>query len=330
MSHKDLWVKIKRETKGRSPAEELAVLRGYLADWPQYKGPYQELGKKLTRRAEELERVLSVRSSHEAHRDPFSVRRRGLAEVVIIGLPNVGKSTLFTALTGTAAETADYPYTTLVPNIGMMTIGAYEFELVDLPPAPETELSSVSYAGGLREAVTNAGLLAVVVDCSGDPERQLRLTAERLTELDVKAVWDVDGAWGLGEGGRERPSILFGSRVDAAPAGALSALRELAPGATVFGHPLGADGRSAAGTALCELVGRIVVVARNPAEPDDPIEYAVPRGSTIMDLAAAIHKDLAAHAKRARVWGASTAHDGSEVGLEHELAAGDVVEILER
>ena len=53
MSHKDLWVKIKGESKGKSPREELRLLEGYLADWPEYKGPYQELRKKLERRVSE-------------------------------------------------------------------------------------------------------------------------------------------------------------------------------------------------------------------------------------------------------------------------------------
>jgi len=328
MSHKDLWVKIKRETKGKTPSEEIAVLRGYLADWPRYKGPYQELKKKLSRRVKELERVLVVRGTHEIHADPFSVRKRGLAVVGLVGLPNVGKTTLFSTLTGVKAAAADYPYTTLTPNVGMMSIGSYEFEMVDLPPVSEEPLSELSYASGLKEAVANAELLTVVVDLLGDTELQLWLLGERFRELDIRAVWEVGGTAGLGAG-RERPAVLVGSRADVADAGSPAALRSFAPGAGVFGHPLSEDGRRSVGKALCLLVGHIVVQARNPADPDEPVEYAVPVGATAHDLAAAVHRDLAARANGARIWGPSALYDGQEVGLDHALTAGDTVEILE-
>ena len=362
MSHKDLWVKIKRETKGKTPVEEASILRAYLAGWPEYKGPYQELGKKLTRRVEELERVLSVRASHEAHTDPFSIRKRGLAEVGLVGLPNVGKSTLFRALTGAPAEVADYPYTTLVPNVGMMAVGAYEFEIVDLPPLSEEPVSELSYAGGLREAVSNAGLLIIVVDLREDLELQLWLTDERLTELGTRVVWRADGPSGIGSGDRVRQSVLVGTHADRTePSGAAGAvhgndkcpeggqgsetggdvalrgeesrvgrLAELAPGALVFTHPLPDGGRALFGEALCGLVGRIVVKARDPEEPDEPLEYAVPRGATALDLAQAVHKELAGQARGARVWGPSARYEGQEVGLDHLLEPGDMVEIIER
>lgn len=330
MSHRDLWVKIKRETKGKAPAEEVAVLREYLADWPAFKGPYQELGKKLARRVEELEKILSVRGAHEVRDDPFSVRKRGLAQVGLVGLPNVGKSTLFEALTGAEVETADYPYTTLLPNVGMMPIGAYEFEIVDLPPLSEGPISELSYASGLKEAVSNAGLLVVVVDLSGDPEKELSVTCERLDELEVRAVWRAGGETGIGSTGRAKPALLFGTHVDRAGVDALEYLRSMVPSATLFAHPLGPGERAAVGEALSGLVGRIVVKARNPAEPDEPLDYAVPVGATVGDLAAAIHRELASKARRARVWGPSAVHEGQEVGLDHVLEGGDTVEIIER
>ncbi|MBD3366589.1 MAG: TGS domain-containing protein [Candidatus Eisenbacteria bacterium] len=331
MSHKDLRVKIKKETKGRTPDQEIAILRGYLADWPEYKGPYQELGKKLSRRVRELERVIAVRGSREVHEDPFSVRKRGLAQVGLVGLPNAGKSTVFCALSGAPAETATYPYTTLVPNVGMMSVGAYEFELVDLPPLSDDQpVSSLSYAAGLKEAVSNAGLLAVVVDLRTDLELVLWVIGERLTELDTRAVWDPAGAAGIGSGEHARPAVLVATRADEADAGSLDELRTRARGALIFAHPFGEGVRSRIGEALCSFVGRIVIKARNPAEPDDPVDYAVPDGATVLDLAETIHKDLAASAERARIWGPSARHEGQEVGLDHVLSPGDTVEVIER
>lgn len=334
MSHRDLWRKIKREVKGKPPEEEIRVLEHYLADWPEFKGPYQEMRKKYERRIAELTRILEVQSSHVAHRDPFSVRKRGIAEVALVGLPNSGKSTLLNALTGAGAATADYPYTTLVPNVGMWNLGAFALELVDLPPVPEGSLSEVQYAAGLREAVLNADLLCLVVSLEGDPVADVRALNERLDEIGVLPLFSSGGPGGdgdLGErSGRVRGAILVGSRSDLAGPDALSALSGVVPGASVFGHPFGESGTDGLLNALCRFLDKVVVLARDPKSPEEPLRYAVPVGATVLDLAEHIHKDLARSAKRAKVWGASAKFPGQEVGLDHPLGPGDIVEIYSR
>jgi ribosome-interacting GTPase 1 len=311
MSHKDLWVKIKRESKGKPPGEELRLLEDYLSDWPEYKGPYQELRKKLERRVAELRKITRVLASHGGHTDPFSVRKRGLAEVALVGLPNVGKTSVLNALTGAAAEVADYPYTTLTPNVGMFSPGGFELEIVDLPPFPEGSLDEVHYAGGLKEACLNATVLCQVVDLAADPELQLDALRGELEEI-----------------GATRPFLVVGCRADVAGQGALEALRALCPGAAVFGFPFGEGEERAVAEAVCALIGRIVVDARDPVSKEEPLAYALPEGASVLDLAAQIHKDLAKQARRARVWGPSASFEGQEVGLDHELRAGDTVEIL--
>ena len=82
--------------------------------------------------------------------------------------------------------------------------------------------------------------------------------------------------------------------------------------------------------ALCGLVGRIVVDARDPVSKEEPLAYALVSGATVLDLAGQIHKDLARSAQKARVWGPSASFDGQEVGLDHVLSLGDTVEILTR
>ncbi len=313
ISHKDLWIKIKRESKGKSSRDEVRLLEDYLSDWPEYKGPYQELRKKLERRAAELRKVDRVLASHSASDDPFSVRKRGLAEVALVGLPNVGKTSVLTALTGTHAEVADYPYTTLTPNVGMFSLGGVEFEIVDLPPFPEGALDEVHYAAGLKEACLNAALLCIVVNLEGDFELQLDTLRGALSDM-----------------GADRPAVLVGTHVDAGASAEIERLRVLAAGAPVFGFPLGEGEERAVAEALCGLIGRIIVDARDPVSKEEPLAYAVPEGACVLDLAGLIHKDLAKKARKARVWGPSSSFDGQEVGLDHVLSPGDTVEILTR
>ncbi len=312
MSHKDLWVKIKHESKGKSPREELRLLEDHLVGWPEYKGPYQELRKKLERRVAELRKAGRVLATHSASDDPFSVRKRGLAEIALVGLPNVGKTSVLDALTGANAEVADYPYTTLTPNVGMFSLGGFEFEIVDLPPFPEGGLDDVHYADGLKEACLNATFLCIVVDLTADRELQLDTLRGQLAEM----------------GADNKATVLFGTHVDTIGSAELAALRELGGGAPVFGLPLEEGERRAIAEAFCGIIGRIIVDARDPVSKDEPVAYAVPEGASVLDLAGQIHKDLAGRARKARVWGASASFDGQRVGLDHVLSSGDTVEIL--
>jgi len=311
ISHKDLWIRIKRESKGKPPREELRLLEGHLVDWPEYKGPYQELRKKLERRVEELRKVGRVLASHSASDDPFSVRKRGLAEIALVGLPNVGKTSVLDALTGANAEVADYPYTTLTPNVGMFSLGGCEFEIVDLPPFPEGRLEDVHYADGLKEACLNATFLCVVIDLTADRELQLDTLRGQLAEM-----------------GADKAIVFMGTHVDTVGPAELAALRELCGGAPVFGLPLREGERRALAEAFCGIIGKIIVDARDPVSKDEPVAYAVPEGASVLDLARQIHKDLAGRARKARVWGTSASFDGQGVGLDHVLSSGDTVEIL--
>lgn len=105
--------------------------------------------------------------------------------LALVGNPNAGKTTLFNALTGLRAKTANFPGTTVEQRIGKATLGRLEVLLVDLPglyglgsPAPEEKLAADALRGRLAgQPVPDAVL--VVVDAT-NLERNLFLAGEVL------------------------------------------------------------------------------------------------------------------------------------------------------
>lgn len=56
-----------------------------------------------------------------------------LGDVALIGTPSVGKSSLINAISNVKAKVADYPFTTLIPNLGSVKHRDYTFNVVDVP-----------------------------------------------------------------------------------------------------------------------------------------------------------------------------------------------------
>jgi GTP-binding protein len=165
---------------------------------------------------------------------------RLVADVGLVGLPNAGKSTLLSRLTAARPKVADYPFTTLTPNLGVAE-GESRFVVADVPGLIEGAHEGRGLGLTFLRHVSRCLALVYVVDLTGDPATDLATVRAEVEAFDPE----------LGK----RRSLVVGTKADLAPAGA-GAVELVVSGVTGEGV-----------AALAARLGDLVAEAR-AAEPE--------------------------------------------------------------
>lgn len=310
--HQEMRRIIKRRITGLEGTDRIQVLKELLEQFPgYYQGPYGELRKWVLDLIEEAKVRRSVK-----HQDEFFVAKEGAAQVVLVGPPNAGKSSLLKALTGRQVAVGDYPFTTLRPVAGMVKVNGAVVQMVDLP-------------GLLDGAVDGKGGGRALLGCIRMADAALfvaPLTADGLREFSLVLAEVVS------EAGIDLPHALVGTKADLDPSGRLwQELRAFLPGVG------GVRCSSASGAGLEEvrqlvwgLCGLIRVFPKPRGKPVAEEAVVLAPGSTVQEFVAALNRAWLSRVGQARVTGPSVRFPGQAVGMNHTLADGDIVELLIR
>ncbi len=132
---------------------------------------------------------------------------RLIADVALVGFPNAGKSTLISAISAARPKIADYPFTTLVPNLGVVRSGDTEFVVADIPGLIEGASEGRGLGHQFLRHIERARVLVVLLDLASlqgrTPADQERILLEELGRYEAALL--------------ERPRLVVGTKADVAP-----------------------------------------------------------------------------------------------------------------
>jgi GTP-binding protein len=129
---------------------------------------------------------------------------KSLADVALVGFPSAGKSSLVSVISAAKPKIADYPFTTLVPNLGVVKAGDVTFTVADVPGLIEGASAGKGLGLDFLRHIERCAVLVHVIDCATlEPDR------DPLQDLDV-----IEKELALYGGLEDRPRIVVLNKID--------------------------------------------------------------------------------------------------------------------
>jgi ribosome-interacting GTPase 1 len=311
--------------KAQTPEERLECLKKMFQLVPKHKASEKLQAELKTKISEAKEEVEHARKHPKKAGVSYKFPKQGAGQFIVLGGPNVGKSRLLTRLTRATPEVAPYPFTTREPHAGMMDWEDVKVQLIDTPP-----ITADVMEGYLSSLVRAADAALLMVDLGDDDGP---FAAETVVQRlkDVKTIL-------VGKKPAEQddyslqfiPTMLVGNKIDVAGADErLAIVREMF-GDTFAMHVIAAEqdqGMEELRASIYRFLNVIRVYTKQPGKPPDMTSpFTCPSGSTLVEMAALVHRDFAQNLKSARIWGTGV-FDGQTVKRDHVLHDKDVVEL---
>ena len=134
----------------------------------------------------------------------YDLELKLMADVALVGFPNAGKSTLISVISAARPKIADYPFTTLEPNLGVVRYDSTEVVVADIPGLIEGASDGRGLGHRFLRHVERARVLLVLIDLGADagrmPDDQERVLLDELRRYDASLL--------------DRPRLVVGSRSD--------------------------------------------------------------------------------------------------------------------
>lgn len=318
----------KRYKEAKEPSEKLLCLEEMYATIPKHKGT-----EKM--QADIKRRIASLKDDIELHRRQgkkgFSYRipKEGCGQIVLVGAPNSGKSSLLKAVSNAEPLIAQYPFTTHAPLPGMAHYLDVKMQIIDLPPISEEHTEH-----WLSDIVKAADVVLAVVDIQSDDPLQEFYEVRRVLEKFKVAlsshkdsgasIKEIDFRWTL------KKTIIAFNKCDSTEQDEIAELftemidirYEMIKISTL--NNIGIDNLL---RGVYRSLDVIRVYSKMPGKPPDmKAPFTIPVGGTLLDFAKTVHEDFARDLKYGRIWG-SGKFEGQQAPHDFVLSDGDIVEL---
>jgi ribosome-interacting GTPase 1 len=312
--------------KATDHAEKIELLEEMMSKIPKHKGT-DHLRADLRRKLSKM-KVSSQQSKKGVSRQGsvYNIGKEGAGQIVVVGAPNVGKSSLVASQTNANPEVSLAPYSTWGPTPGMMAIENIQVQLIDTPP-----LNPDHVEADMFNLIRKCDLILVMVDLHADPVEQLEesmalLAGQRVAPDHLPDLYQDEVRRFF-----YKPCLVLANKCDdESDDEVYEIFRELLEGDCPMMPISVATGRNidAMKQEIVSILGIMRVYSQAPGEKAKfNLPFVLPIGSTVEEFAGKVHQDFAENMKSARVWGKSAAFEGQTVSREHILQDGDIVEL---
>jgi ribosome-interacting GTPase 1 len=158
----------------RNPREKLRLMQEFLSLVPKHKGT-AKLCAQVKKQMAVLRREIEEGKRRKTGRGgpKFFIEKEGAAQIVLLGLTNVGKSSFLMAATNAKVEVSPAPYTTKEPVPGMLPYEDVLFQIVEAPALMEGAAEGKAWGLQTLALARNADGLMLMVDLTQNPSEQL-------------------------------------------------------------------------------------------------------------------------------------------------------------
>ncbi len=176
------WIKV---MEAKTPEDKIRALEEFISSVPKHKGT-ENLLLWARRRLSQLREEVEEKKKRKGGKGPkFYIEKEGAAQLVLLGVPNSGKSSLLAKLTNAKPLVTDYPYATRAPQPGMLLYEDIQFQIIDTPSIPFDTGEKVGWMNRTIGLARNADGILIVLDMGTNPLKQLKGI---ITELERSGI----------------------------------------------------------------------------------------------------------------------------------------------
>lgn len=314
----------KKLKSAATPEEKITILEELLAMIPKHKGT-EKIQAGLKTKIAKAKGAAQKKSGATRHGSIHKVKKSGAGQVVIIGPPNAGKSLLVKSLTNTTPQVSDYPFTTRAAYPAMMKFENIQIQLVDTPPV------TLDYMEPWYPDLIKAADGVIILIDPSDPDHGDMLLAllDKLKEKKIEFIGEERPPL-PGSGFSYKKNLMVANKKDLPDAAEnLDILKELLEldFKWMFISASTGEGLENLKKRIFLLLDIIRIHSKIPGKKVDlDAPFTLDKGSTVMDMAKAVHKDFAHKLRFARIW-SKNKYDGQRVNRNYILEDEDIIEL---